>query len=218
MIATIAHDLRSPAGNIKSTLELLKTNTISPEDRATFSMLIDQQLDSMISMTTEILDFAKGKSSILPRKTGVSDLLRAFENQVSGTVQEKNVDFQVSNDTTYGEIYLDIDKMCRVFVNIFKNAIESYNGQQPFFEINVKQVENEFCFTLQDRGPGIPEEIQDSLFDSFTTHGKESGTGLGLAIVKKIVEDHQGRISFETSNNGTSFFVYLKEYQPGTKG
>ncbi|MEC9397921.1 MAG: ATP-binding protein, partial [Myxococcota bacterium] len=68
----------------------------------------------------------------------------------------------------------------------------------------------ELVMTLSDNGQGIPTEIRDRLFESFVTQGKKDGTGLGLAIVKKIVEDHEGRIDFETeTDQGTSFFIHL---------
>ncbi|MDP4879526.1 MAG: HAMP domain-containing histidine kinase, partial [Opitutales bacterium] len=57
--------------------------------------------------------------------------------------------------------------------------------------------------------PGIPPKIQASFFEPFVTHGKREGTGLGTAIVKSIVETHHGEINFETSANGTCFYIQL---------
>jgi len=57
---------------------------------------------------------------------------------------------------------------------------------------------------------GIPEEIQETLFEVFVTKGKEKGTGLGMSTVKNIVEAHGGEISFETKlGEGTKFMVSL---------
>ena len=65
-------------------------------------------------------------------------------------------------------------------------------------------------FRLQDDGPGIPEAIRETLFDAFTTSGKDEGTGLGLAIVRRIVEDHGGSIAFTTATGrGTTFTIQL---------
>jgi signal transduction histidine kinase len=63
---------------------------------------------------------------------------------------------------------------------------------------------------VSDNGPGIPEELRDTLFDAFVTHGKKKGVGLGLAIAKSIVEAHSGTITFDTSmGQGTTFHVRL---------
>jgi len=64
--------------------------------------------------------------------------------------------------------------------------------------------------TFTDTGGGVPEDVQETLFDEFVTRGKEHGTGLGLAIVKQIVDVHHGTISFtSTLNVGTTFTIRL---------
>ena len=61
-----------------------------------------------------------------------------------------------------------------------------------------------------DTGMGIPEEMEDRLFEMFATAGWAGGTGLGLAIVKKIITEHHGRITYETMRgHGTTFTVTL---------
>jgi signal transduction histidine kinase len=61
-----------------------------------------------------------------------------------------------------------------------------------------------------DDGPGIPAEIQDSIFEPFFTHGKAYGTGLGLAIAKRMVEDHFGELWLDAGEkNGTSFKITI---------
>jgi signal transduction histidine kinase len=65
--------------------------------------------------------------------------------------------------------------------------------------------------TVGDTGPGIPKEIEDRLFQSFVTAGKQGGTGLGLAIVKKIVEEHGGRVEVRSSDAGALFSLYFPQ-------
>ena len=62
---------------------------------------------------------------------------------------------------------------------------------------------------MEDDGPGIPEEICETLFQPFVTRGKSEGTGLGLAIVKNIAESQGGRVAFRTGDGGTTFVVEL---------
>ena len=64
--------------------------------------------------------------------------------------------------------------------------------------------------TISDNGPGIPADIQEKIFrPNFTT--KSNGNGLGLAISKHIVEGSAGRITFTTSDKGTTFYINLKK-------
>ena len=99
--------------------------------------------------------------------------------------------------------------MNRLFTNIIKNAVEASAHKN---EINIfikqQQTNNSIITSIQDEGTGIDEEMQPKIFTlNFTT--KSSGTGLGLAICKGIVENLNGKIWFQTSNNGTIFFVEL---------
>jgi signal transduction histidine kinase len=72
-------------------------------------------------------------------------------------------------------------------------------GNQAYLQIGV-----------WDNGPGIPPEIQDSVFQPFVSYGKPGGSGLGLAIVKKIVEDHGGEIHLDGScGSGTLFRITI---------
>ena len=64
-------------------------------------------------------------------------------------------------------------------------------------------------FIFQDTGTGIPPELEGRLFEVFATAGKEEGTGLGLAIVHKIVKEHNGEITYNTSPEGTAFTITL---------
>jgi signal transduction histidine kinase len=64
--------------------------------------------------------------------------------------------------------------------------------------------------SFSDNGPGIPEEVQEKIFvPNFTT--KNTGAGLGMPISKNIVEGSGGKICFQTSEKGTTFFVYLQK-------
>ena len=76
--------------------------------------------------------------------------------------------------------------------------------------LNATYSAKEVQISISDNGPGIPENIRPRIFQpNFTT--KSNGNGLGLAISKHIVEGSGGRIEFETSGKGTTFFIYLKK-------
>jgi signal transduction histidine kinase len=78
------------------------------------------------------------------------------------------------------------------------------------FRISTLDEGEDVVMRFSDTGHGIPQEVQDRLFQSFVTSGKKDGTGLGLAIVKKIVDQHDGSISFETeAGKGTTFIIRL---------
>ena len=157
-------------------------------------------------MTTDVLDFAKGKTTILPIKYPVDKLVKEFAKLFEGDTEQKGFNFEWAVNTA-SMIYIDPEKINRVFMNIMKNALEAMK-KGGTFSIIADEHNGEIVFSLRDTGTGIPKEIKDKLFDSFVTSGKEGGTGLGLAIVKKVVEEHKGKIEVESTEGvGTTFKI-----------
>ena len=102
------------------------------------------------------------------------------------------------------------DELNQVWTNLLHNALHAMSFEGTL-EISVDQRNNNIEVRMRDTGGGIPEEIQGKIFNPFFTTKKEGeGTGLGLDIVKKIVEKHNGTISFESvASEGTTFCVTL---------
>ena len=212
-LSTIVHDIRSPMNNIMGFVELMRDDDATSDERKEYSGIISKQINSLIAMTTEILDFAKGKTSVLPRKVGVSDLFKDYVNFVKDDLNKQRVEFKTKNNAGNHIVYADPLKLNRVFMNLHKNAIEAMNGEKRKIEFTANALDdNWICFKMKDSGCGIPDKVKNKIFDSFISHGKENGTGLGLAIVKKIIDDHHGKIELKSSKNGTEFRIYLKEY------
>jgi signal transduction histidine kinase len=98
--------------------------------------------------------------------------------------------------------------MLRLIHNIARNAAEAMPGGGEF-RITTWATDDELGLDFADQGGGIPPEMEGRVFEAFAT-AKKGGTGLGLAIVKKIVDEHGGRVSYESSpGHGTTFKVVL---------
>lgn len=208
MMSTIVHDIRTPMNNIYGFVDLLREED-DPELRAEYSEIIINQIKTLTNMTTDILDFAKGKTSILPVKYPVDKIIDNFRKFFEMDVRKRGFEFEVACHTQ-SMIYVDPEKINRVFMNIMKNALEAMEKGGKFSLI-ADESNGEIVFHLSDTGKGIPAEIKDRLFESFVTSGKEGGTGLGLAIVKNIIDQHKGRIEVESSpGQGTTFKIILK--------
>ena len=107
------------------------------------------------------------------------------------------------------KVLADPEQVPQVFVNILRNAIQA-SPTDIIVVLNTAYSDKEVQITISDDGGGIPEEIQAKIFQpNFTT--KSNGNGLGLAISKHIVEGTGGRITFESSPRGTTFFIYFRK-------
>jgi signal transduction histidine kinase len=102
------------------------------------------------------------------------------------------------------------DQLNQVWTNLIINAVQAMDGK-GLLTIGIKKNEGFVKVSISDTGCGIPENIQSKIFDTFfTTKISGEGSGLGLDIIKRILEEHGGRISFDSvENQGTTFFVEL---------
>lgn len=209
MMSTIVHDLRTPMTGIIGFTDLMKEEE-EFSVREEYSKIVFNQVEVLNKMANDILDFAKGKTNILPVKTAADTLIKRFGEFYSQEIINKGYKYQESCDS-YANVYVDSDKIIRAFMNIMKNSLEAMD-KGGTFSIHSEDKDDSVIFTLGDTGSGIPDEIKDNIFDSFVTSGKENGTGLGLAIVKKIIDQHQGTIEVEsTPGEGTAFKIILKK-------
>ena len=120
-----------------------------------------------------------------------------------------------------GDIVCDGNQIQQVLINLIINAfhaLKSIQKEDPFIKIHTRELNQETIeIQIIDNGPGIPKEIQQQVWDPFfTTKAPGEGTGLGLGIVKNIIENHHGKVYFESNNNGTIFFIQLPKNQPST--
>jgi len=207
MMSTIVHDLRTPMNNIYGFVDLMLEED-EKETREEYAEIVNEQIKILTNMTTDVLDFAKGKTTILPVKHPVDKLVKNFAKFFEEDTKRKGYNFKWAVNTS-SMIYIDPEKINRVFMNIMKNALEAMK-KGGTFSITADEQNGKILFCLKDTGMGIPEEIRDKLFDSFVTSGKKGGTGLGLAIVKKVIEEHKGKIEVESETGvGTTFKIYF---------
>lgn len=212
MMSTVVHDIKSPINTVNGFVELMEDESSSKDERHEFAEIIRLEINSLMNMITEILDFAKGKTSILPRKSSAQNVFKRFEHSLRQMCERTKTNLHLELRSKQ-IIYIDEDKLGRVFHNISKNALEAM-GEGGSFYVDVNDDNDNVVFQFKDTGPGIPEEIQGRLFDSFVTSGKESGTGLGLAIVKKIIDEHKGVIEIESKKGkGATFRIKLPVYK-----
>lgn len=115
----------------------------------------------------------------------------------------------VRNFSEIPAVVCNQDELNQVWTNLIQNAIQALKGDGKI-EISVFPSGDRVVVQIEDNGPGIPQKIQDRIWDPFfTTKDQGEGTGLGLGIVKGIVEKHKGKISLTSAPGKTIFRVEL---------
>ena len=132
---------------------------------------------------------------------------------MSAQLKQNNIQVMENYSTNGTFIQVDPDMIKQILMNLILNAIESMGNKGEMnilTRIKPDQKNKQFMeISISDSGPGIPQEIVDTLFDPFVK-GKDQGIGLGLSISQRIAEQHQGWISAaNNSDKGASFIIHL---------
>ncbi|PHQ80358.1 MAG: two-component sensor histidine kinase [Thalassobium sp.] len=214
MAKQVAHEIKNPLTPMKLSVQHLQRSFDPSEEDFQerldkFAAKMVTQIDALTSIADEFSNFAQMPKSHLAEldlAVVLNDCIELFNETEEVTIQFSN---QISG--TGGTMQGDAKQLIRVFNNLIKNGIQSIDdadgGKVTVF---MNAIGGKVLIQIKDNGEGIPEDMVDRIFvPNFTT--KSSGSGLGLAMVKSIVEQHGGRIWFESEvGEGTSFFVELK--------
>jgi signal transduction histidine kinase len=209
----VAHEIRNPLMIIKTALRTLRRDQVPPERVKTAVRDIDEEIERLNRIVTEVLDFAR------PIKF---DLAAADLNAVaSDAVRAAAADaakpaVHLSLDPSIHEVTTDAQRLRQVLVNVLGNAIQAVegNGNVPQagapIRLETRRLDAEHvAITIRDRGPGIPPDVLPRVFDPFFTT-RRTGTGIGLAISRNIVEGLGGRISVASApERGTEVRIEL---------
>ena len=214
LLSSVLHDLKTPMTIISGYVQLMATE---PDNRTRqeHAKLVAKQFDIIGSMQREILEFARGERSIFIRKVYLNKFFADVEANVARELEGTRIKLVMQIEDK-GTARFDEAKLLRVLHNLNRNAIEamgdSVTGPKGgTLTISARREGEDLVIGVADTGRGIPEEVRRKLFRTFVTSGKQGGTGLGLSIVKKIVEEHDGTISVESSAQGTKFTFRLPQ-------
>tara|TARA_B100001105_G_scaffold80847_1_gene64069 strand:+ start:101 stop:1414 length:1314 start_codon:yes stop_codon:yes gene_type:complete len=196
MLSGISHDLRTPLTRIKLQLSFIKDKEISKK--------LSDDVEEMEKMLNEYLQFASSRSAEITETFDLSELLKTTIMKY----EKKEITTDISK-----EVFLDGRKnlMQRCFSNLIDNAIK-YSAN---VYISLRKLNNNILITIDDDGPGIPENERENVFKPFYKIDKSRGdskssVGLGLSIASDTVKSHGGNIKLETSpTNGLRIKVIL---------
>jgi signal transduction histidine kinase len=208
LTAGLAHELRNPLSTIKSSSEILLTSL--PADHPVAHELagfISSEVDRTNSLITRFLDFARPLKLKLER----ADIMPVLDQAVD-RLQRHTPPFDVTIHRNYSPdvplLMIDPELMGLVFYNLLLNAAQASPKGAPI-TIKMRMVDANAEISVIDRGSGVSPENKKNIFNPFFTT-KSDGVGLGLAIVSKIVDEHGGKISVEsTGKQGSVFHVCL---------
>ena len=208
MLGNITHDLKTPLTAIRGYSQgILDGVAATPERMNKYVTTIRNKADDMAGLVDELSLFAQiYKNDIEYRRSEVevNDFISRCMGNLALDLETRHIDFLYRNDVEKGTLlYIDEEKVKRVFYNIVGNAYKYIDKDAGMIYIRVEGGEHVIWIHIQDNGTGIEESELPFIFDRFyrtdsSRNSKTGGTGLGLAIAKKVIEDHGGEIYAES--------------------
>jgi signal transduction histidine kinase len=206
VLGSIVHDLKNPINVAMNAADMIDQGTDAKV--ATTTGLIKRSCTRMLALVQDVLDAARGKTTLRIETVDVQELLRELDELIVSRIRSKGI--KVVTDINFdGEFRGDARATARALANIIKNAGEAMRPGGTL-TIATNEVDGHIAFGISDTGTGIPPQVLSGLFDPLVTYGKEGGSGFGMTITKMIAEGHGGRVHLvETSERGTTFEMHL---------
>lgn len=206
--AHITHEVRNPLSSIGLNLELLEEELADVEREEATQLLaaVRSEVDRLSEISEQYLSAVREPKLHLTHES-VEDLLREVHAFVRPELSRAGLASEI-DVADLPEIEFDESQLRQALVNLIRNAREA---AEPggFIKLSASADDASVTITVEDDGPGVPEELRNTIFDPFYTT-KRRGTGLGLALTRAILEAHGGTIVCEPREpRGTRFVIAL---------
>ena len=219
MIRQLAHEIKNPLGGIRGAAQLLEKQ-LDRKELGEYTDVVISETDRLAGLVDTLLG-PGGPPNKQP--VNVHELLEYVVRLIEAEDQ-KRLNFVRDYDPGLPLIDLDHDQMVQGFLNLMRNAVAALEGQGTItlrsravsnFTIGDTRHRVIASIEIEDDGPGIPPELQDSVFYPLVTSRPE-GTGLGLPGAQELLSRHGGLIEFESKPGRTVFFVRIPLQQSVT--
>ena len=201
LVATVAHELRSPLTGVKGFVQALlnRWDKLSDDQRKLMLETVNADADRLARLIAELLDVARidtGRLQLYPRETSAEVLVRRVVDSIeAGTSRE--ISLEVQDDLP--EVFADPDKLTQVVTNLVENAVRHGQGQ---VRVRLATSDIGVRITVDDEGDGIPVELRRRVFTKFWTTGDSGGSGLGMYIVGGLTRAHGGWVTIDDAPGG----------------
>jgi len=209
---TLVHDLRSPMGAIKTTLDILEENMAAQQQDPVSSQALDiayRAADRVLGLVNSIMDISHLESNQLELELRVFDLFGLAKEIVADMLPQAREDrVMVSANLPEGQLMVKADQeiIRRILVNLLDNAVK-FTPEGGLVQVSSQPLgDGKVQVSVTDTGPGIPEKYRQEVFSRFVqvpgVSGRRRGAGLGLAFCHVAIKAHGEQIWIEDGSGG----------------
>ncbi|MFB8396488.1 ATP-binding protein [Streptomyces yangpuensis] len=203
LLAAVSHDLRTPLAGIKASVSSLRSDDVewSEEDKSELLEGIEDGADRLAALIGNLLDMSRlNTGTVVPliRETDLDEVVP----MALGGVPEDSVELDIPE--TLPMVAVDRGLLERAVANIVENAVKYSPDGQPV-KVSASALASRVELRVVDRGPGVPEEAKERIFEPFQRHGdapRGAGVGLGLAVARGFTAAIGGTLTAEDTPGG----------------
>ncbi|MHB9863723.1 DUF4118 domain-containing protein [Streptomyces sp. YIM S03343] len=219
LLAAVSHDLRTPLAGIKAAVSSLRADDVewSDEDRAELLEAIEEGADRLDHLVGNLLDMSRlqtGTVTPIIRETDIDEVVP----MALGGVPEDTVALDIPE--TLPMVQVDQGLLERAVANVVENAVK-YSPPGEKVLVSASAIADRVEVRVVDRGPGVPDEAKDRIFEPFQRYGDSPrglGVGLGLAVARGFTEAIGGTLRAEDTPGGGLTMVLAVQSAPQRDG
>lgn len=230
-LASVSHELRTPLSKIREALSLLSDGAVGPLDERKMRVVQIARVacEREIRMVTTLLDLSRLRTGSPLRLRDDASIDAAVEAAVAderGEAVARQVKLTYVTDGEAPPCSLDLVLVERAIANLVRNAVSVSVAGQEVRVVRSRgtpagETGDWICIAVTDQGPGVPEDIKDTVFNAFVTSAvprspKALGVGLGLALAREVAVAHGGTLLLDDTNTtGATFRFWLPVRRSG---
>jgi two-component system sensor histidine kinase CpxA len=209
LLGDVSHELRSPLARLRIALALAQER---PDNGLAYLQRIEQEAERLEELIGQLLA-SQAQDIVLDTHIDLVSLLEQLCEDANFEGQAAGKQFVFSVDTEQAIVDSAGDLLRKSFENILRNALQ-HTAANDCVRVSLTSDEEGYLVTIEDRGPGVPDQDLDNIFSEFyrvdTARTRESGGyGLGLAIARRALAQHAGEVTAQNTGTGLRITVHL---------
>jgi two-component system OmpR family sensor kinase len=218
-IANASHELRTPIFSLGGFLELIANDEVDETTRREFVATMQEQLARLQKLASDLLDLSSldaGQLSLEVKRVDVARVVAALADEFAGVALSSEHPIEATQPELPVEAMADETRTLRIGRALLENAIR-HTPRGTQIRLFAARQDGRAVLGVEDRGPGIPSEQANQVFERFqrVDGAQASGSGLGLAIARELADAMGGRVALDSGPGRTVFRLELPAYSEG---